>query len=278
MSDAAEQRTPALIASAILHVGIVAATLIAWPHFGKPITMQASVPVTLVAHAPVADVRPAIEAPEAQIAQAEEPAPPTPQPPAPEVVEAPPAPPPPVPKAAAPAPPKPQPTLDLNALAKSAKPTQRQLDLKALSQQKPRPTLDLDSLAAGGRPRNAQRGPNRAETDTQARQALGAASGLTADEASLLYAKLIKLWNPNCAAEGGANIVVKVHIRLSPEGRLQIPPQLASSGSGAIWQAAATRALTAVARGEPYTELRRERYNAWKDIVFNFDARKACFG
>ena len=27
-----------------------------------------------------------------------------------------------------------------------------------------------------------------------------------------------------------------------------------------------------------YSELRRERYNAWKDIIFNFDARKACLG
>ncbi len=278
MAEVAEQRAPALFASALLHVGLVAATLIAWPSFNKPMTMQASVPVTLVSHAPVADVRPAIEAPEAQIAQAPEPAPDVPLPPAPEVAPAPPAPPPPTPKAAAPAPPKPAPSLDLNALAKSAKPTQRQLDLKALAQQKPKQTLDLESLAAGGRPRNAARGAARPETDTQARQALGAAQGLTADESSLLYEKLIKLWNPNCGSEGAANVIVKVHMRLSPAGALLAPPELASSGSGAVWQAAATRAITAVARGAPYTELRRERYNAWKDIIFNFDARKACFG
>ena len=278
MAEAAEQRTPAFVVSALLHVGLVAATLVAWPSFNKPMTMQASVPVTLVSHAPVADVRPAIEAPEAQLAQAPEPAPPTPLPPAPEVAPAPPAPPPPTPKAAPPAPPKPAPTLDLNALSKSAKPTARPLDLKALAQQKPKQTLDLASLAAGGQPRNAARGAARPETDTQARQALGAAQGLTADESSLLYAKLIKLWNPNCGVEGAANVIVRVHMKLTPEGRLVSPPELVGQRGDAVWAAAAQRAVTAVARGEPYSELRRERYNAWKDIIFNFDARKACLG
>jgi hypothetical protein len=277
--DRAADRTPALVASAVLHVGIVAATLIAWPNFGKPITLEPSVPVTLVARAPVADVRPAVEAPEVQTAQTPEPAPPTPEPPAPEPAPAPPAPPPkPAAAAPAPTPPKPQPTLDLNALAKSAKPTQRQLDLNKLAQSTPRPTLDLDSLAAGGRPRGAQRGPARAETDTQARQALGAARGLTADEVSLLTAKLMKLWNPNCGVEGAANVVVRVHMQLAPDGRLQAPPRLASTGNGPVWQAAAQRALTAVARGEPYSELPRDRYAAWRDVNVNFDAKRACGG
>jgi hypothetical protein len=268
---------PALIGSAALHLSLLAATLIAWPHFAKPLP-SAAVAVKLVAKAPQADVRPAEEAPEVQTAQAPETAPepvpvPEPTPAAPTPVPAPPTP--------APAPPKPQPKLDLNALSKPKTPT---LDLDALASKLPKPKaqpkLDLNALASR-LPRqaaNAPKGPAlRPETAPEARQALGPAQGLTADEANLLAAKLNRLWNPNCGAEGAGAIVVKVNIRLTPVGELAAPPQLVGPQSNdPVWQAAARRALTAAARGAPYSELPRDRYAVWKDVNVNFNGREAC--
>ncbi|HTK33749.1 MAG TPA: energy transducer TonB [Caulobacteraceae bacterium] len=272
---------PALVGSVALHLSLAAIGLIAWPKLAKPIPMS-SVSVKLVAQAPVTDVRPALEAPEPAPAAAPEP---TPAAPPPEPAPPPPAPTPAPPKPApVPPPPAPAPTpLDLDALASKlkTKPPSK-LDLTALASklpQKTQPKLDLNALAKPQRPANASRGTLRPELAVQSRTAAGAAQGLTSDEASLLAAKLNRLWNPNCGAEGAADVQVKVNIRLGPTGALASPPAVVGPQSNnPVWQAAAQRALTAVARGAPYDELPRDRYAIWKDINFNFNARQACGG
>ena len=201
---------PALAGSALLHLLLLAATVIAWPQLSKSVP-TATVAVKLVASAPTPDVRPAVQAPTPVPAATPEPAP-TPTPPA----QA--APPPPVPVPAAPAPAAPTPPpLDLDALA--TKLPKSQLDLTKLASKlptKPQPKLDLGALAATlPKAGKAPKGPARPEEAVQARPAVGAGQGLSADEASLLAAKLNRLWNPNCGAEGAANLQVKVEIRLT---------------------------------------------------------------
>lgn len=289
LADRPDDIRPALIASALLHAVVFGLGYVVWPNFSKPITLPASTPVTLVASAPTPDVRPAVEAPKVETAQTPEPVPQTaPEPPSPVVAPPAPTPPkPPTPKPAAqaavtPAPTPPAPTLDLNALAKNAaKPKPRQaLDLNALAA--PKQSLDLAALAAGGKPRNAQRGPARAETDLQARQALGAAQGLSADEIGLLAAKLNRLWRPNCGVEGAGNVIIRVEMKLTINGALASRPVLVGQSSSgvaeSVIQASAVRALSAIAQGAPYSELPRARYDSWRDVIVNFDARKACGG
>lgn len=252
---------PALAASAALHILVVGAGLLVFPQAARHMRSTA-VPVTIVTRAPSPDLRPAIEAPETMTASTPEPAPvPEPEPPPP---------PPPAPAPPSPAPPKPQPKLDLNALASKMPQT------KAQPRQQP---LDLSSLAARMPRRNAPRGADQAETAPEARPALGAAQGLTADEASLLAAKLNRLWRPNCVAEGAANVQVRVNIQLLPNGALAAEPRIVGNQQAdAVWRTAAQRALSAVKQGVPYTELPRARYAQWRDINFNFNARQACLG
>src|SRR5437763_1271735 len=83
------------------------------------------------------------------------------------------------------------------------------------------------------------------------------ATSLSDGELGALRGKLEKLWNPNCAVEGAQGVVVKVRMRLTPEGRLAAPPELvnraAIDGSGnAVLIASAQRAVSAVGRGQPY--------------------------
>jgi protein TonB len=270
---------PALVGSIALHLSFLAVGLIAWPHLAKPIP-TASVTVKLVAQSPVTDVRPALEAPEPAPAAAPDPAP---QAPPPEPPPAPPAPTPPkpVPPPPTPAPPTPPP-LNLDALASQlkTKPPSK-LDLTALASklpQKTQPALDLTALSKQ-KPANAPKGALRPELAVQSRPAAGAGQGMTADEQSLLASKLNRLWNPNCGAEGASDVQVKVNIRLAPTGALASPPAVVGPQSAnPVWQAAAQRALSAVARGAPYDELPRDRYAVWKDINFNFNARQACGG
>jgi outer membrane biosynthesis protein TonB len=295
-------RLPSLLASAILHLALFAAVFITWPMWSKPVKMSEAVPITIVASAPEADIRPAEKAPEPQAAAAPEPEP-TPQPappapePAPEPKPAPPPPPAPTPKPAPPkpappkpAPPKPEPApTPKPAPPKPAppKPTPpKELDLDQLAAAKTRPSkaansgsLDLAALSAPpkGARSNAPKGPAKAETDFLARLAVGHATALSGDAMSALQSKLNRLWNPNCEVEGGGGVVVRVEMKLTSGGYLIGQPILVSqagaSVAGAVVAASAQRALSAVRQGEPYTEIPKDGPH---DLLLKFNAKQAC--
>jgi protein TonB len=287
-------RLPAYAISAILHLALFLAAYITWPMWSKPITFSEAVPITIVASAPVADIRPAEKAERVQTAAAPEPEPtPQPAPPAPEPAPQPkPTPPPPPAPTPRPTPrpqPAPKPTPQPKPTPKpTPQPKPQDLDLdklaagpktkvvKATPKSAP---LDLSALAASpkGAKSNAPRGPARAETDFLARLAVGHATALSGDAMSALQSKLNRLWNPNCEVEGGAGVQVRVEMKLSPSGFLVGQPALVSqAGSGvdaSVVQASAQRALSAVKQGEPYTEIPRDGPH---DIILRFNAKQAC--
>jgi outer membrane biosynthesis protein TonB len=279
-----QDRLPSLGGSVLLHV---AAALVGWLGYisYSPPKPASVTPVSLVSASDLANARAALQAQKPQTAQAPEPMPPqpeakplpSPEPPTPTPAPAKsqpvPTPPKPVPSPQA----KPQ-TLNLDQLSRQKS---QSLDLDSLSRPAPaaRKSLDLASLASGSppgaKPSAAQRGPARVETAEVARNAVGPATALSADARSYLAAKLIRLWNPLCGVEDAANVVVRVNIRLSPEGRVLAVRDL-SSQEGQMQHAAAVRALTAVKQAEPYDGLPKEQYAAWRDVNFNFIAKDAC--
>lgn len=284
-------RYPAYAASAGLHLIVLLAGVIAWPWMA-PTKIMAVTPVTLVTRAEVTDLRAAEKAETVQEAAIETPvesAPPevvTPPPPAP--AKPPLAKPQPIPK---PVPPKPVPTkpapaFNLDQLAASVSKAKPQKPTPAA---KPAPSLDLDALAASvgkspssAKPSSAPKGATRAQTDLVARQAVGAGKGATVDQLAAISAKLGRLWNPNCGVEGSANVVVKIRLTLDPNGRLLravlVDEQRINGSGDSVLRAAATRALTAVARAAPYDELPSEDFANWRSFVVAFDARQQCRG
>ena len=268
-------RAPSLIGSVALHALVLGAGFIALPFAAKPLLMPPSVPITIVSHAPPEPPTAAIQAPEPVPETTPEPVPvPTPSPPppkpAPSAPAPKPAPPPPIPK---PAPAKP---LDLSKLAQSL-PEAKPAPAKSKPAAKP---LDLAALTATLPRSTGAKGPLRAAAAPVVNP--GPPKPLTGDELGALTAKLMRLWNPNCGVEGGDKVVVKVEIKLTPEGRLAEPPILRDralvESHGPVAQAAGQRALIAVQRGEPFSELPRDRYASWKDIIATFDAKEACAG
>ncbi len=277
--------SPAAAGSVLLHAGVAAALLISWP-WAKDLKVGAVTPVTIVANAPVTDLRAAEQAPETQTAQTEAPVPdaaaqssppeptpapaqpppqprpapaptPKPTPPAPKPTPAPTPKPVPKPAPAKPAPPKP-----------TAKPTERSLDFDALLAAIPA------QRNAPARPSSAQRGRSQAETAPQARPNLG--SGLAASAAmSGLADELQRRWNPNCEVEGGREVVVRVTFTLGPGGQVNGEPAPEIRGPrNAVAQAAAERAVRAVYAAAPFRNLPREFYG--QRVAVNFNAREAC--
>ena len=270
---------PALLFSAVGHAGLFALALIAWPTVSKDLQLGKVVPVTLVT-GDSAEMSPAVQSPEPTPAMTPEPTPDAPAEPAP-ISSAPPAPPAPsaASKASAPAKAAPQkqtPALKPSQSASPSKTANQGLDLDALMQ-----SLNNPSQAPSTRASSGQQGANRLRTAEVAQEGHGAHESLSSSEIDALVSKLGKLWNPNCQVEGAAGVNIRVRMRLTADGRLAAPPELPDrsnieASGNAILRASAYRALSAVGRGAPYTELNPEHYAKWRDLNVTFNAKKVC--
>ena len=278
MNETAPNRMPAMTASAVLHLALLASVLFVWP-WTKPITLSNVVPVTLVTSDKASQPSEAIAAPTPQAAETETPAPETPpQPATPEPAPMPvPAPPPLKAVQAKPTPaPKPTPTKD------AIKPT----PAPAKAPPKPEPsTFDPDAVlasltksskAAGAKQSSAKRGPARPQTAVQARLTTGAGDASAASALTSMAAALQRLWNPNCDVPGASDLDIRVTFRLSPSGRLIGSPQ--SSGDNApdssLLRVASDRAKRAVYAAEPFDSLPPNLYS--QPITVKFNGQAAC--
>ncbi|MDO9429773.1 MAG: energy transducer TonB [Phenylobacterium sp.] len=269
----------AMVASALLHVGVIASALVAWP-WSRPLPVGGAVPINIVANAPSTNLAPAIEAAEEAPAQTEQPVPdaaPTPAAPEPAPTPTPPAP---TPKPA----PRPAPT-PAPAPAPTPKPAPAKPPTKA-APAKPAPKspgLDLDALAAsvaksakssGSQRSSAAKGETRPATAREARPDLG--SGQAAAAIAGMTDELQRRWNPNCEVEGGRDVRIRVTFTLGSGGQVLGQPDAGGKERSAnpVEKAAAERAIRAVFAAAPFRDLPRQFYG--DRIAVNFNAREAC--
>ena len=264
----------AMLASTLLHAGVIVAAMISWP-WARQLPLGSAVPINIVANAPVTDLAPAEQGPDDLPAQTEEPVPEAPAPPAAPAPAPQPVPPPPKPAPApAPAPkaapvPKPAPT----PKPAPAKPAEKA--------PKPAPKaekgLDLDALAAslpGAQRSSAAKGPSRQATAPEARPDLG--SGQAAAAIAGMSDEIQKRWNPNCNVEGGRDVRLKVSFTLGGGGQVvgQVGAHGAENSADPVVKAAAERAIRAVYAAAPFTRLPRSLYGQRFDL--NFKTSEAC--
>ncbi len=263
---------PAFFAALCLHLAFLA--MVVFLHAARPPPPGDVTPITLVAHGPMTNSRPAELAPRVQAAQAEQPptpatlSPPAAEPPAP--VEPSPAPPRPVKAQPVPRPaPVPAPT-------PKPKPTRPQAASAVLAPAKAVPAGDtfLEHLAqtlpasrSPPRPASGTRGSPQPETDLARR--IDAGQGVSQSDLQGLQQLLERLWNPNCAAPGADQLVIPV--RFSIDGDGHVTGKVVERG--AAESAAGRRAIDAIHEAEPYQPAYRNN-----TFTVKFDAQKACAG
>lgn len=142
---------------------------------------------------------------------------------------------------------------------------------------KPQPKFEPDKIAALLDKRDPRR---NAATGTEANAtpslgtAAGAAAQLSQSEIDALRARLMQLWNPPVGMQDASQTQVTIRIRFRKDGTLAVGPHVLTSGSGAQFNAMRDSAVRAVFVGQPYTMLRPEHYEQWKEIDFTFDTRQ----
>ena len=151
---------------------------------------------------------------------------------------------------------------------------------KPLPPKKPdikQPKFDPDKIAALLDKRDAQRNAATG-AELNAAPTLGTATGdaarLSASELDALRARLMALWNPPVGMQDADQGQVTIRIQFKRDGTLAIGPIVLTSGSGARFNAMRDSAVRAVFIGQPYTMLRPEHYEIWKEIDFTFDTKE----
>src|SRR6478736_6719180 len=178
-----------------------------------------------------------------------------------------------------PQPPKPDPIAE--KLKQQDEPKQTKTEPQPLPPkkppQKPQPKFEPDKIAALLDKRDPQR---NAATGVEANAtpslgtATGAAAQLSQSEIDALRARLMALWNPPVGMQDASQTQVTIRIRFRKDGTLAVGPQVLTTGSGAQFNAMRDSAVRAVFVGQPYTMLRPEHYEQWKEIDFTFDTKQ----
>jgi colicin import membrane protein len=106
----------------------------------------------------------------------------------------------------------------------------------------------------------------------------GTAETLSMSELDALRARLASLWNIPAGAKDPRELTVIIRVRLKPDGTLNGPPIVITSGTTPLFMASRDSAIRALFRGQPYDMLRPETYDVWKDIEITFDPRQMIRG
>jgi hypothetical protein len=160
------------------------------------------------------------------------------------------------------------------------KPDPKKAETKTLTPPKkpvePAPQFDPRQVAALLDKRTPQRVASAGDVPNSA-VPLGLAKGtdgqLSQTEVGALRARLQQLWSPPAGAKDPQELTLDVELRLNPDGMLSGPPIVLTGGNSSLFLAARDSAVRAVLRGQPYTMLRPEHYELWKDVVVTFDPR-----
>jgi len=111
---------------------------------------------------------------------------------------------------------------------------------------------------------------------------LGSRSGaqnirMTQSELDALRGQVSQCWNPPVGAVGAEDLKVRVRFNLSEGGDVVGAPEILNSSGNPAFSAAASSATRAIMRCQPYS-LPVAKYDAWQEVIINFDPREMLGG
>ncbi len=118
------------------------------------------------------------------------------------------------------------------------------------------------------------RPPEAEETGTPRRgpaDMAGTDAALSADLVDALRQKIESCWNVPAGVRDAEGLRVRIRFQMSPDGLVTGGPEVLNAMAHPAFDAAARSAVRAVLACQPYDFLPPEKYEAWKDIILNFD-------
>jgi len=106
----------------------------------------------------------------------------------------------------------------------------------------------------------------------------GQAAQLSQSEIDALRKRLGECWNPPAGAMNGGQLKVVLRVLFKPDATVSTPPQLVAATASQFGPAMAESAKRAILTCQPFTMLRAEHYQQWKDIEITFDPHEMFGG
>ncbi|CTQ72477.1 hypothetical protein [Roseibium alexandrii] len=100
---------------------------------------------------------------------------------------------------------------------------------------------------------------------------------MTQSELDALRSQVAMCWSPPVGAVGAEDLNVRVRFNLSQNGEVSNGPEVMNSNANPAFRAAASSAVRAVMRCQPYS-LPIAKYDAWQEVIINFDPREMLGG
>ncbi|MGH6875261.1 MAG: hypothetical protein ACREDW_09600 [Aestuariivirgaceae bacterium] len=94
---------------------------------------------------------------------------------------------------------------------------------------------------------------------------------MSANEIDWLRHKIRECWNPPVGVMEAQGLQVHVQIELDQSGAVLGQPAVVNSSAHPLFGVAASSAVRAVLRCQPYDRLPIAKYDAWRSIILNFD-------
>jgi outer membrane biosynthesis protein TonB len=169
--------------------------------------------------------------------------------------------------------PKPDPIAD-----KIKKPDEPKKEAKSepLPPKKPeqkQPKFDADKIAALLDKRDPQRTASAGDvinTDASLGHVRGTAANLSQSEIDAFRRRITQCWTPPAGLDSAQELMVVFRVIFNPDGSVKRGPDVVSgkpSASGPVFAESARRAIL---QCQPYTMLRKETYDNWKDMELAF--------
>ncbi|WFR99956.1 hypothetical protein [Rhizobium tumorigenes] len=145
-------------------------------------------------------------------------------------------------------------------VAKTASSKDSDLDMDEISA-----LLNQEKATGGG----AKRQQHQAALGTD-KPANGAK--LSQSEVDAMKSQIQNNWNVPAGMSGVEGMVIRVHFKLDESGQIVGEPEVtATGGSSSSQDALAGSAKRAVMMSSPFKNLPRDKYDAWSEVVINFD-------
>jgi outer membrane biosynthesis protein TonB len=178
-------------------------------------------------------------------------------------------------------PPKVDPIAETLKKEEAKKKAEDKAKAKAAQQQAKQPQFDPTKIAALLDKREPTRQASAADTLSPA-PSLGKADGkaaqLSQSEIDALRKRLGECWNPPAGATEGGQLKVVMRVLFKVDATVATPPQLVAATASPFGPAMAESARRAILTCQPFTMLRPEHYEQWKDIEITFDPREMFGG
>ena len=179
------------------------------------------------------------------------------------------------------------PDLKLDQIADILKKDEAKKPAKSEEKQKPQkeahqsPKFDANQVAALLDKRDPQRQMAAAQTLNNTAN-LGATDGqaaqLSQSEIDALRARISQCWNPPAGVDINSKIYVVLRVLFKPDGSLARDPAVVEGSPSAMGPALAESGKRALMTCQPFTMLKPEHYDQWKDIEVKFDPHELLGG